>query len=64
MERNDFYEEDEPIEEILAGWVAGEKGLTAPPLDESPTRGDWSIEDDFGVRSPGPWRVEQTTKAA
>lgn len=28
----DFYEDDEPIEDVLAAFDAGEKGLTAPPI--------------------------------
>jgi hypothetical protein len=27
----DFYEDDEPIEDILAAWERSPKGLTAPP---------------------------------
>lgn len=27
--RNDFYEEDEPLEKILAAWEYGEKGVTS-----------------------------------
>jgi len=37
MARSDdeiFYEEDEPVEEVLAAFEAGEKGATARPLYE------------------------------
>lgn len=27
----EFYEEDEPLEEVLAAFAAGEEGVTAPP---------------------------------
>jgi hypothetical protein len=29
---DDFYEDDEPVEAVLAAFNAGEKGLTAPPV--------------------------------
>jgi hypothetical protein len=29
----DFYEEDEPVDKLLAAFDAGEKGKTAPPDD-------------------------------
>ena len=29
--RNDFYEDDEPVEDVLAAFEAGEEGVTAPP---------------------------------
>ncbi|GLZ55668.1 hypothetical protein [Actinomycetospora sp. NBRC 106378] len=28
---NDFYEDDEPVEDVLAAFEAGEKQLTEPP---------------------------------
>lgn len=31
--RNDFFEEDEPIEDVLAAFEAGEKVQTEPPTD-------------------------------
>lgn len=31
VEDDDFFEEDEPIEDIIAAWDAGEKQLTEPP---------------------------------
>jgi hypothetical protein len=31
MDSDDFYEDDEPLEEIVAAFERGEKGLTAPP---------------------------------
>jgi hypothetical protein len=43
---SDFYEEDEPIEEILAIFERGVKGVTAPP-DE--------IADDLVTVDPSPW---------
>jgi len=32
MSDDDFYVEDEPLEDIIAAWNAGEKGYTAPPV--------------------------------
>lgn len=29
---DDFYEEDEPVEDVVAAWDSGEKGTTAPPF--------------------------------
>lgn len=29
---SDFYEEDEPIEDVLAAWERGPHGVTAPPV--------------------------------
>jgi hypothetical protein len=31
MDSDDFYEDDEPVEEIMAAFERGEKGVTAPP---------------------------------
>ena len=31
-ESDDFYEEDEPVEDVAAAFEAGPHGLTAPPL--------------------------------
>jgi hypothetical protein len=31
-QRNDFYEDDEPLEEVLRAFHGGEKGLTARPV--------------------------------
>lgn len=28
----DFYEDDEPLEDVLAAWERGVKGATAPPI--------------------------------
>lgn len=28
---DDFYEEDEPLEDLIAAFERGEKGVTAPP---------------------------------
>jgi hypothetical protein len=30
IETGDFYEDDEPIEDVLAAWERGTKGVTAP----------------------------------
>lgn len=35
MSTEDFYEDDEPIEEVEAAFAAGDPGVTAYPLDES-----------------------------
>ena len=37
MERGDFYEEDEPVDEIVAAFDAGEPFVTANPTE--PRRG-------------------------
>lgn len=29
---DDFYEDDEPVEDVLAAFNAGEKGYTVPPV--------------------------------
>lgn len=34
---DDFFEEDEPVEEIFATFDAGPHGFTAPPLPEGAT---------------------------
>ncbi len=31
MGATDFYEDDEPIEDVIAAFDAGEKGVTRPP---------------------------------
>lgn len=28
----DFYEDDEPVEDIIAAWNSGEAGTTSPPV--------------------------------
>lgn len=33
MDQNDFYEDDEPIEEVGAAWKRGEEGVTSGPRD-------------------------------
>ncbi|HJS83696.1 MAG TPA: hypothetical protein VJ742_12760 [Nitrososphaera sp.] len=33
---NDFYEDDEPIEDVKAAWLRGEPGKTVGPLNLSP----------------------------
>jgi hypothetical protein len=50
---SDFYEEDEPIEEIMAIFERGVKGVTVPP-DE--------LADDLVTVNPSPWlqRVSRT----
>ena len=40
VDDNDFYEEDEPIENILDAFERGEKGVTVPPMQE------WLDESD------------------
>lgn len=35
---DDFYEDDEPKEDVMAAFDAGEKQLTGPPLDPIGTR--------------------------
>lgn len=32
-DNDDFYEDDEPIEDVRAAWNAGEKGTTSGPRD-------------------------------
>lgn len=43
---SDFYEEDEPIEKILAIFDRGVKGVTAPPEEAA---------DDLVTVDPSPW---------
>ena len=31
MDRNDFYEDDEPVEEVLKAFERGQKHVTEPP---------------------------------
>lgn len=48
MEPGDFYEDDEPVEKILAAFEAGEKFETTPP------RRAWSARLPFGKVNPAP----------
>lgn len=44
-DKNDFFEEDESIKNIVAGWNEGVKGLTAVPFG-SGTVGDTTTQFD------------------
>jgi hypothetical protein len=48
---SDFYEEDEPIEKIMAIFERGPKGVTVPP-DEA--------ADDLVTVDPSPWLLGRT----
>jgi hypothetical protein len=48
---SDFYEEDEPIEKILAIFEQGAKGVTAPPEEAA---------DDLVTVDPSPWLLGRT----
>jgi hypothetical protein len=50
---SDFYEEDEPIEKILAIFERGVKGVTAPP-DEA--------ADALVTVDPSPWLLGRTAR--
>jgi hypothetical protein len=45
MKRGDFYEEDEPVENVVAAFDAGSKFATGDPAE--PTRG-WNTSLGFG----------------
>jgi hypothetical protein len=46
-----FYEEDEPVEKIVASFEAGAKGVTAPPVEAA---GQILAARHFMVLTPSP----------
>ena len=49
---DDFYEEDEPVEDIVAAWESGEGGTTAPPMP-----GITIVTQSVVTSHPAPWVV-------
>lgn len=56
MDGNDFYEEDEPLEEVLEAFERGEKQLAEPPapgFDAHPSSGDRPTVGETGTVQGG-----------
>lgn len=51
MERGDFYEDDEPSEDVVAAFNAGEKFVTARPVEHQ--RGWTKFLRLRGAKDPG-----------
>ena len=69
-----FYEEDEPIEEVLAAYERGIKGVTAQPvelelsvspiLQPTPSSLAWPARLSWEPSSPPPFEVAPKVQAA